>query len=419
MPKKAVPVVDATNIQIRKSNIPAAGGGVFLGGNAIASGTLLGFYGGVPTIGKSDYRFEGNRDAADPTGRLLMNDGSYDDANAWSLNDWGSRTNAARYGVHWVAGDGKSNWTRFMNHARGDDRNVTMASNSVERFGRAYAFYASKHIHPGDELFFDYGSDYFKARCFAPQSPPPPPEACHKRRRSSQDAHPALFGPGCYSPSSEAPVFTQKQLAIAFSFLSSYRFARNALGYSNRVLSGIKFKGVYVGRGPDNETAAFEEHCVAPLNALVLRTFACDDLEMISLEYSNQALPHKSSWHKDLDDGYPYLNVFVALVDIDDGNGMTTLRLNDEKVVSIRAHANRWYSFDGSITHCAEAAAKPGTPRMLLMATFRRKDDPESFMREFGNYRRVLTKLQRRRGPMVKRERSVISMVTRARAFAK
>lgn len=166
------PAIHDDNIAIRKSSIRSAGGGVFyIGDDRIPQGKLLGFYNGGKRVENSDYRFQGGRDAADPSGRLLMNDGTLQNTHEWSDEDWKQNTNLQTYGVKWIAGDEKSNWTRFMNHGSGAFINVAMASSSVERFGRAFAFYASKPILSGDELFYDYGSGYFATRCYIPVQP--------------------------------------------------------------------------------------------------------------------------------------------------------------------------------------------------------------------------------------------------------
>lgn len=99
-----------------------------------------------------------------------MNDGICENTHEWSSTEWTVKTNAQRYGVMWVAGDTKSNWTRFLNHASGKLRNVSMASDR-QRFNRAYAFYSNQEVYSGDELFISYGRDYFKARAYAPEPP--------------------------------------------------------------------------------------------------------------------------------------------------------------------------------------------------------------------------------------------------------
>tara|TARA_B110000046_G_scaffold176696_1_gene202643 strand:- start:441 stop:962 length:522 start_codon:yes stop_codon:yes gene_type:complete len=142
----------------------------YIGNDVIRNGQLLGFYGGCKPQGDSDYCFQGGRDAIDPEGRLLMQSGVTKNTHAWSSEQWKLET-ADDYGIDWISGDGKSNWTRFMNHACGSFLNVRMASNSVERFGRAYAFYAGALIYPGDELFFDYGFGYFQSQGYLPEAP--------------------------------------------------------------------------------------------------------------------------------------------------------------------------------------------------------------------------------------------------------
>ena len=57
-----------------------------------------------------------------------MGDGSHEDTNAWAAKDWTTRTSATTYGVRWLAKDGKSNWTRFMNHAGGEMLNAMISA---------------------------------------------------------------------------------------------------------------------------------------------------------------------------------------------------------------------------------------------------------------------------------------------------
>ena len=99
-------------------------------------------------------------------------------------------------------------------------------------------------------------------------------------------------------------------------------------------------------------------------------------------------------WHKDFNDGHPYLNVFIPLDDLSALNGMTLLRIGQGKSdIEMSAARNHWYSFDGSITHCAGAGTgKKGTPRRALMAVFRRKESPEISPLSTANYKSVISR---------------------------
>ena len=202
------------------------------------------------------------------------------------------------------------------------------------------------------------------------------------------------FGPRCFTIASTKPVFTEAELQTIYSFVTKYPFAVNNLGYSKRILYGIKYRGQYIGRESSLAITKDFESCVDKMVRLIRREFDCDDLDLLSLEYSNQSFSHKSSWHTDFDDGYPYLNVFFPLDDMDERNGMTTLR-QDDAITEIRAARNTWYSFDGSIIHCAGAASIPGTPRRILLAVFRKVGDPEVVMAATSTYRSILTRRSR------------------------
>lgn len=214
------------------------------------------------------------------------------------------------------------------------------------------------------------------------------------------------FGPGCYTHASTEPVFTEEQMTVVHEFLACCKFARNSLGYSNRVLDGIFFRGVFIGSAPHDATAAFTAS-IDEMQKRVRLEFDDDRLELYSLEYTNQALAHKSSWHKDLADGCPYLNIFIALDDVNADNGMTTLRLDDGRIIDLSAPRNRWYSFDGSITHCAGKAKRPGSPRRMLIAVFRRSCDPEVSFAASSSYKAILTK--RKRAESSPRQRSKVA----------
>jgi hypothetical protein len=220
------------------------------------------------------------------------------------------------------------------------------------------------------------------------------------------------YGLGCFTEASLTSFFNEKDLETVSVFLSQYPFATNNLGYSKRVLGGILFRGVHIGRVHSMDTGEFDR-CIDYLIDQVRTQFSDQKLELFSLEFTNQALAHKSSWHKDLEDGKPYLNVFVTLDAVDETNGMTTLRTDDGRVIGMKAAANRWYSFDGSITHCAGAASKPGTPRRILIAVFRRSGDPEPVLAAATTYKAILT----RRSQATKRSRPPLDVPASSRAL--
>lgn len=221
------------------------------------------------------------------------------------------------------------------------------------------------------------------------------------------------FGPRCYTLASTTPVFSDSELETVYAFLAVYPFAVNNLGYSKRILNGIKYRGVYVGRESALASTAPFERCVKTMVQMVKKEFQDNKLDLLSLEYSNQSFAHKSSWHVDLNDGYPYLNIFFPLDDVDERNGMTTLR-QDGEIIELRAARNTWYSFDGSITHCAGAASVPGTPRRILLAVFRRSCDPEPVLAATSTYRAILTRRSRAKTPrLAPSSSSKVQRVTR------
>ena len=163
----------AAHVRIRKSRIPSAGGGAFTS-VPIAAGKCLGFYAGARANAGVKYRDyvmsggeSGGRDGHDPDGRLVLASGEVVDVHGWTNRDW------AQLACDGVAWDGRTaNWTRFMNHASSAFQNVCLCTTS-ERFGRSHAFYAKRRIAAGEELYFSYGADYFRARGYAPQDPSP------------------------------------------------------------------------------------------------------------------------------------------------------------------------------------------------------------------------------------------------------
>lgn len=165
------------SIRIRKSTIALAGAGAFIE-VSVTSGTCLGYYAGcrlnkqqveqLPFGPSRDYVMQdsfGHRDAYDAGGRLEFEDGSVKNVHQWSPNDW----KAALFdGIVWRGV--YANWTRFINHTSSAYRNVAICTTS-ERYGRSHAMYATRPISAGEELFFDYGSDYWTARNVTPGDP--------------------------------------------------------------------------------------------------------------------------------------------------------------------------------------------------------------------------------------------------------
>lgn len=66
---------------------------------------------------------------------------------------------------HWIHGEGPlANYTRYINHD-GDQPNVELVVSTRWKTAR---FYALRPIAPGDELFFDYGAEYWDALGITP-----------------------------------------------------------------------------------------------------------------------------------------------------------------------------------------------------------------------------------------------------------
>ena len=215
------------------------------------------------------------------------------------------------------------------------------------------------------------------------------------------------FGPGHYTEASALPFFSKAQLKIATDFVTHYVCAKNSLVYSKRYLGGIQFKGPFVGRSSAAAEDAFIP-IVAAFESRVRAEFG-DNLELFTLEFTDQSLKQKSRWHKDYNDGLPFLNVFVALDDMNETNGMTLLRAGGG-IVAMKTRRNQWYSFDGSIVHCAGPAAKAGLHRRALMAVFRRKGDADPISLAAARYKAVLT---RRKNKALKRPKPTPAPSTR------
>ena len=203
------------------------------------------------------------------------------------------------------------------------------------------------------------------------------------------------FGPGHFTTASTLPFFSDSQLLQVDHFVATYKCAKNSLGYSKRVLGGILFNNIFVGStSTPTLESDFRTSILSTLESRVQTEFGDATLEILSLEYTNQCFKQKSVWHKDFNDGHPYLNVFIPLDDLSALNGMTLLRIGEGKSdIEMSAARNHWYSFDGSITHCAGAGTgKKGTPRRALMAVFRRKESPEISPLSTANYKSVISR---------------------------
>ena len=95
----------------------------------------------------------------------MLRDGTIIDVHSLQPSEW-----AGVCGVQWLSGDKKSNYTRFLNHAGGTHANCAVAADS-KRFGRSHAIYTKKPIRAGEELFFNYGRDYWEAVGIVPDPP--------------------------------------------------------------------------------------------------------------------------------------------------------------------------------------------------------------------------------------------------------
>ena len=164
--------------------------------------------------------------------------------------------------------------------------------------------------------------------------------------------------------------------------------SKNTLGYSNRVLHGIKYMGCYLHKG-DANIPAFDKW-VESMARRVRKAIGRPTLVVVSVEFSNQSLRQKSAWHVDCRDGRPFVNVFVPLDPLGEGNGMTTLRQAD-CVTEMRAERGQWYTFDGGVEHCAGAAACSGGLRRIVMLVFRLAVDLQLTIGAHSSYKRTLT----------------------------
>lgn len=68
---------------------------------------------------------------------------------------------------HWLYGEGRhANYTRYINHD-GENPNAELIVSTRWKTAR---FQAMRAIQPGDEIFFDYGADYWDALGVKPNS---------------------------------------------------------------------------------------------------------------------------------------------------------------------------------------------------------------------------------------------------------
>ena len=177
------------NIQIRKSTIPMGGGVYYVGDTPLKPGSLIGFYRGKPgsaVHGEKGYEFEigdggrNSRNAYDRDGRLKLNSNRVVDPHHFTMLDWDKMEKNGEWGKQWLAGDGLTNWCRFINHASGNRRsdgrfraNCSVAT-TKEKYGYSHAIYVRRMIKPGEELFYNYGNGFlgfFKAAGVEPMDP--------------------------------------------------------------------------------------------------------------------------------------------------------------------------------------------------------------------------------------------------------
>lgn len=127
MPKNKIWTADA--FEIRPSTIEGAGRGLFTK-ITIAEEDTIGYY----------------------TGEILSEQAFHDPARPFSAYVlWVCRT-------HIILGEGpKANYTRFINHS--DEPNAFLVVSTRWKTAR---FEALRTIHPGEEIFFDYGDDYWE-----------------------------------------------------------------------------------------------------------------------------------------------------------------------------------------------------------------------------------------------------------------
>jgi Proteins containing SET domain len=117
------------DFEIRRSTIKGAGRGLFTK-VAIAEGDTIGYYTGE-VIDEAEFH-----NPERPFSAYVL---------------WVCRT-------HVIIGEGpKANYTRFINHS--DEPNAFLIVSSRWKTAR---FEALREISPGEEIFFDYGEDYWE-----------------------------------------------------------------------------------------------------------------------------------------------------------------------------------------------------------------------------------------------------------------
>ncbi len=119
----------ADDFEIRTSTIEGAGMGLFAG-HAIGEEETIGYYTGEVITEKEFH------DPDRPFSAYVM----------WVTKD------------HILVGEGpKANYTRYINHD--DEPNAFLVVSSRWKTAR---FQALRDIEPGEEIFFDYGDDYWE-----------------------------------------------------------------------------------------------------------------------------------------------------------------------------------------------------------------------------------------------------------------
>ena len=119
----------ANDFEIRSSTIEGAGMGLFAR-HTISEGDTIGYYTGEVITEKEFH------DPDRPFSAYVM----------WVTKD------------HILVGEGpKANYTRYINHD--DEPNASLVVSSRWKTAR---FQALRNIEPGEEIFFDYGEDYWE-----------------------------------------------------------------------------------------------------------------------------------------------------------------------------------------------------------------------------------------------------------------
>ncbi len=139
MRRKRKPVVWTKDaFEIRRSTIPGAGKGLFAAVD-IEVEDMIGYY----------------------TGEVIDNDELEDGVHSDSIYIlWVSQT-------HIIVGEGpRANYTRYINHS-----NRPNAFLVVSTRWKTARFEALRKIRSGQEIFFDYGEDYWNQMEFSPKRP--------------------------------------------------------------------------------------------------------------------------------------------------------------------------------------------------------------------------------------------------------